>query len=367
MIYPPARPRLPFVTPTNPAQRPKFHFTWKQIKALLATTYKEWNAVEAPRMGASLAFYTALSLAPLVLVSIAIAGLVFGREAATGALVGQIQGLIGKEGATAVQTIVQNAGSKKGTGGITAIVGFIALLFGASSVTLELRSALDKIWHAKELEGVAGFVKGRSYALAIVLGAGFLLLASLIVSAVLASVGKYFSDVFPTPSWVLQSVNALLSLVVIAGILACIFKWLPAAKIAWADVWHGAIFTAVLFTIGKTLIGIYLGQAAVGSSYGAAGSLLVVLIWIYYSAQIMFFGAEFSRVFANEFGSRPQKDTGQEPERIHPPPPQPAVQIMEPEGTFSESLAKLAGSAAGLTVFTLHLFTGDGKSKARKP
>lgn len=332
---------------------------WKKIKTLLTKTYNEWNAVEAPRMGASLSFYTMFSLAPLVLALIAIAGLVFGREAARGELVGQIQNLVGQAGADAIQTILKSQAQQKSSGTLAAVVGFVTLLFGASSVALELRSALDKIWHCKEEEGVAGFIKERSYALAVVLGAGFLLLVSLAVSAALATVSKFFQGLLTIPVWILQTVNVLISIVVIAAILAAIFKLLPAAKIAWSDVIHGAIFTSVLFTLGKTLIGIYLGKAAVGSSYGAAGSLVIVLIWIYYSAQILYFGAAFTRVYAQEYGS--QKRSAKPAPK---PVPAPIAQSVAAGGaalaagphSLASSVASLAGSLAGFAVFAVKLF-----------
>lgn len=282
--------------------------SWHQIKALLVNTYNEWNAVDAPRMGAALAYYTVLSLAPLLIVVIAVAGLVFGEQAAQGALVTQIRGLVGQQGAEAIQGILKNAGGQKSAGLIASIVGFLALLFGASSVALELRSAMNKIWKVKEEGGgISTFIKQRSYAFALVLGAGFLLLVSLVVSAVLAGVGKFFDGLIPFPAWIAEVVNVIISLIAIAGILAAIFKLLPAVSITWKDVAIGAIFTSVLFTAGKTLIGIYLGRASVGSTYGAAGSLVVVLVWIYYSAQILFFGAEFTRVYSQEYGSQPDR------------------------------------------------------------
>lgn len=281
---------------------------WARIKSLLVNTYNEWSAVDAPRMGAALAYYTVLSLAPLLIVVIGVAGLVFGEQAAQGALVTQIRGLVGQQGAEAIQGILKNAGGQKSAGVIASIVGFLALLFGASSVALELRSAMNKIWKVKEQEGITEFIKQRSYAFALVFGAGFLLLVSLVISAVLAGIGKFFDGMFPFPPWVAECVNVVISTVAIAAVLAAIFKLLPAVAITWKDVAIGAGFTSILFTAGKTLIGIYLGRASVGSSYGAAGSLIVVLVWIYYSAQIVFFGAEFTRVYSNECGSKSSQD-----------------------------------------------------------
>lgn len=362
---------------TNKPTPQRFSWSWKEIKSLLVNTYSEWSAVEAPRMGASLAFYTMLSLAPMLIVVISVAGWVFGEQAASGALVAQIQGLVGREGAEAIQGIIQHAASKKTTGTFAAIAGFIFLLFGASSVALELRSALDKIWHTKEPEGLAGFIKARSYALAIVMGAGFLLLASLVISAALASMGKFFGHLMPIPVWVAEGVNAIVSVLVIAAVLAAIFKLLPNAPITWRDVAIGAVFTAVLFTVGKTLIGIYLGRASVGSSYGSAGSLVVVLVWIYYSAQIVFFGAEFTRIYANEYGSRPDTKRESSTPGVHDA----RTRTETAASAFAEAaaagnaglhptshslainVATLIGSAAGLTAAAVKVFAADQRSR----
>ncbi len=340
------------------AQPPAFKWSWDRIKKLLAETYRGWNEVEAPRMGASLAYYTVLSLAPLLIVVIAIASFAFGEQAARGALVGQVQSLVGTEGAQAVQGILQHAAEKKTTGIMASIIGILALLFGASSVTLELRSSINKIWAAPEAEGVAGFIKQRSYAVGIVLGAGFLLLVSLVVSATLATFGKFFGGL-PFPEWVAHTVNELISLVVIAGIFAAIFKFLPSVHLRWNDVWIGAVFTAVLFTIGKTLIGLYLGKASIGSSYGAAGSLVLILVWIYYSAQIFFLGAEFTKVYANDYGSQVGKRSasqGAPKDQVSIDPVESAPVEALPHRSFVENVAMLAASAAGLTMATINVF-----------
>ena len=257
-------------------------------------------------MGASLAYYTILSVAPLLLVLIGIAGLVFRRDDVSHALITQIGNLVGSQGTDAITEILRSASQKKSSGTLATVFGSLMLLFGASSIALELRSDLDKIWHAKTEEGLAGMIKERSYALAIVLGAGFLLLVSLAISAALATLGKFVGGSLPAPPWLLEGANAIVSIVVIGIVLACIFKFLPAALVRWKDVIAGATLTSLFFTGGKTLIGMYLGKAAVGSSYGAAGSLVVLLIWIYYSAQILFFGAAFTHVYAEEYGPNPK-------------------------------------------------------------
>jgi len=276
-----------------------------KLKDLLSKTFDHWTADEAPRMGASLAYYTILSLSPLLIVLITIAGYVFGREAAQGTLFYQIDQLVGTEGAKAIQGMVEAAGQHKSTGLWASVAGFAALLFAASGVIGELRSSLNKIWNVPEANGAAisSFVKEKGYAIAVVLGTGFLLLVALVVNAAISALGKYFQSMISTPAIVLQLFNIVVSFAVITVLFALIYKVLPQADVRWQDVMYGAAVTSVLFTIGKTLIGVYLGHAGFSSTYGAAGSLVVVLVWVYYSAQIFFFGAEFTHVYALEHGS----------------------------------------------------------------
>lgn len=277
-----------------------------ELKQLFLKTWKEWNDDQAPRLGAALAYYTVLSLAPLLLLMIAAAGLIFGEEAARGQLMRQIQDLVGSEGGQAIQTMVQNA-SKPGSGILASIIGFAVLLFGASTVAAELKASLDQVWnkHPSENSGIKELVTQRSYALVVVLGCGFLLLVSLAVSSAIAAAGTFVSNMLPLPEFVLELLNLLASIVVITGVFAVLFKYLPDANIQWRDVLLGAAFTSVLFSIGKMLIGLYLGKASFGSTYGAAGSLVIVLVWVYYSSQILFFGAEFTQVYAASHGSDP--------------------------------------------------------------
>lgn len=286
----------------------------KEAVPLLKQSFSEWSEDNAPRLGAALAYYTILSLAPLLVIVIAIVGAVFGRDAAQGKIMEQLSGLIGTEGGKAIETMIRNA-SKPVTGTIAGLLGLATLLFGASGVLAELRSALNTIWEVEtpQSSGVLGMIRQRFFSLTMVLAIGFLLLVSLIVSAVLAGLGKYVGDILPIPAFVLQGVNLIFSLVVITALFAMIYKFLPDIKLEWRDVLIGAIVTAVLFTIGKTLIGMYLGRASIGSTYGAAGSLVVVLVWIYYSAQIFFFGAEFTQVYARAHGSmRPPEGAPEE-------------------------------------------------------
>jgi membrane protein len=282
--------------------------TATQAKDLLVKSWSEFNKDQAPRLGAALAYYTVLSLAPLLILLIALAALLFGKEAATGQLVSQIQGMVGKEGAEAIQQMI--AGASKPTSGIVAsIIGFLTLLFGASSVAGELKAALNIIWDRppESGDGVVGMVTQRSKALGVVLAGGFLLLVSLTVSSLVAAAGAFFTDILPIPEFIMHAALFVLSLLVIAAVFAVLFKYLPDVNVQWHDVFIGAIFTSFLFTIGKFAIGMYLGKASLGSTYGAAGSLVIVLVWVYYSAQIFFFGAEFTQVYAEEYGSDPAK------------------------------------------------------------
>ncbi|MBC8075580.1 MAG: YihY/virulence factor BrkB family protein, partial [Chloroflexales bacterium] len=274
---------------------------WEIIKE----TFSEWSADNAPRLGAALAFYTMLSLAPLLVLAISIAGLVFGEEAARGQLVGQFQGLVGKEGAEAVQTMIQNA-NKPATGIVASIIGIATLLFSASGVFGELQASLNEIWDIKPKpsKGILDTIKQRFFSFSLVLGTGFLLLVSLGLSALLAGLYSVIEGIFPGLGIIGTILNFLISFGVTTLLFAAIYKLLPDADIAWKDVFIGAAATSLLFSLGRFLIGLYLGQASVGSAYGAAGTLVVLLIWIYYSAQILFMGAEFTQVYANRLGSR---------------------------------------------------------------
>ncbi len=277
----------------------------RELWRLLKETYSEWSRHEAPRLGAALAYYTILAMAPLLIVVIAVIGLAFGHEAARGQIVGQISGLVGPAGARAVQTIVANAKTPS-SGIIATIIGVVTLFVGASGVFVELQGALNKIWDVppKQDESIWQMVRARFLSFGMVLAVGFVLLVSLVISAGLAATGAYFAEFLPVPAWVLQLANSLVSLGVFAFLFAMIYRVLPDQTIAWKDTLFGAVVTAVLFTVGKFLIGLYLGQASFVSSYGAAGSLVIVLVWVYYSAQVFFLGAEFTHVFAHRHGSR---------------------------------------------------------------
>jgi membrane protein len=286
----------------------RFSWSWADIKSLLFATYKEWSEDDAPHIGAALAFYTILSLAPLLVVMIAIAGWVLGQKAVSGQLMTQIQGMVGSEGAKAIQEMLKAASNPK-QGIAASALGLLTLLFGAASVLGELRLALNRIWKVPkpEEEGVAGIIKNQSRLLGLVLGCGFLLLVSLVLSATLAAAGKFMQSALPAPAFMFEAVNFVVSLAVLAGVFAAIFKYIPSVNVPWGDVLLGAGVTSILFTLGKFLIGLYLGKASIGSTFGAAGSLVIVLVWVYYSSQILFFGAEFTHVYSKMHGSNPLK------------------------------------------------------------
>jgi len=266
--------------------------------SLVTETYEQWVADGAPRMAAALAYYTTLSLAPLLLVIIAVAGIVFGTDAVRGELVAQIGGITGVDSARAIEDLLANA-RRPASGVIASVIGIVMLLLGASGVVAELESALNTIWKVPTASDSwrAVFVK-RLASLAMLLAIGFLLLVSLSLSALLAAAGRYAGSIAPGSETIWMLVEMGLSFVVVTALFAMLFKFLPDVPVGWADVWLGAAATALLFNLGKLLIGLYLGRSSIGSAYGAAGSLVVVLVWIYYAAQILLFGAEFTHVHA---------------------------------------------------------------------
>jgi membrane protein len=281
-----------------------------KVWTLAKETVSDWLSDDAPRLAASLAFYTLLSLAPIIVIAVAIAGLAFGAEAAKGQIAGELGAIVGGDAAKGVETVVASAQSPA-SGTLATVVGIVTLFIGASGVFGELQFALNRIWEVKAREGrgIWGEVKDRFFSFTMVLGVAFLLLVSLVLSAVLSAVGKGFTGLLPGGEAVWQVVNFAFSFAMVAALFALIFKVVPDAEIRWADVWVGAAVTALLFTIGKSLLGLYLGKASVGSSYGAAGSLVVLVVWVYYSAQILFLGAEFTQVQARQRG-REIKPTG---------------------------------------------------------
>jgi membrane protein len=276
----------------------------KNAWLLVYESVNEWINDRASRKGAALAFYTVFSLAPILILSIAIAGLFFGQEAARGEIYEQVSGLLGADAARAIQAMVQNA-SRPGAGIIATLIGFVTLFIGATTALAELKDGLDQIWDAppEKTQGFWYFLRKRMLSVGLILSLGFLLLVSLVLSAVVSAMARTWGATDAT-STVLQGVNFVFSFGLVTLLFAMIYKILPAVRIAWRDVVIGAAVTALLFTVGKMAIGIYLGNSAVSSSYGAAGSVILVLVWVYYSAQIFLLGAEFTKVYAHRYGSK---------------------------------------------------------------
>ncbi len=273
-----------------------------QLLQLAKCSIKAWVDDAAPSMGASLAFYTLFSLAPLLLVVIALAGLFFGRNAAQDMLIDQLSQLLGEKAAYGVEALLEAAGTRD-QGRFAAAIGAVTLLIGATTVFAELRSDLNRIWRHKpeKASGVVKFVTARLASFVMVTGAGLLLLASMIASAIVAAVGERW---FPDADIVVHLSEFAISILMVTGLFAMIYKLLPSPRVAWSDVWVGATVTSALFWIGKLLIALYLAKAAVGSTFGAAGAIVVVVAWVYYSSQIFFLGAEFTRQYALRHGSR---------------------------------------------------------------
>lgn len=281
-------------------------FTWRSLGRTLWQSLQAWLDHGASSMGAAVAYYTIFSLAPLLLILIGIAGLVVGNEVAQGAIIYQFEELIGSNGAQAVQAILQGANSEHG-GVISLIVGGVTLFIGATSVFAELQRNIDLIWGARpniERSGMWRFVKIRLLSFAMIVGIGFLLIVSLGVSAGISALSTLWGPLFARWEILLQLLNTAVSFGVITVLFALIYKVLPSVKIAWGDVWLGAAFTAMLFSAGKFAIGLYIGKSALSSSFGAAGAFVVLIVWVYYSAQIFFMGTEFTYLYATRFGSR---------------------------------------------------------------
>jgi membrane protein len=258
-------------------------------------------------MGASLAYYTLFALAPILVVAIAIGGLIFGAEVVRGQIVGQIQGLVGPDGGRAVQAMLEAAAHRRGSGLATA-AGVITFFLGATGAFLELQTALNTIWRVKPKESgsyIRVLVMQRVISFGLVVALGFLMLTSLLVTTALSAIHNYLGATFTGMVVVWEALNVVLSLSVITLLFALIYKVLPDVKLGWREVWVGALVTAGLFSVGKLLIGLYLGTTSMASTYGAAGSVIIILVWVYYSAQIILLGAEFTRAYVEQFGRRP--------------------------------------------------------------
>lgn len=273
------------------------------VWTMLRETVEDSIADNALSRGAAIAYHTVLSIGPVLVICIAIAGLVFGDEAAQGAIVSQLRGLMGDAGAEVLQAAIASASNRQ-SGIWATMIGVVTLLFTASGVFSEMQSALNAIWKAEPKGGVTALLKARATSLGLVGAMGFLLMVSLVVSTAVHALGKQFNAILPEVELLLQVANTLVSFGIIAALFAAVYKILPDRRLRWRDVGVGAVATAALFTLGKTLIGLYIGSSSVASSFGAASALVIVLIWIYYSAQIFLLGAEFTKVWAARHGSR---------------------------------------------------------------
>ena len=288
---------------------------------LLWSSVQSWSKDNVPRLGASLAYYTLFAISPILVIVIAIAGAAFGAEAVRGQIVGEIDGLIGRQGAEAVQAILQSAHQNR-TGTLAVIVGTITLFIASSGAFLELQHALNTIFRVKtdpKKSGIERLLLSRLRSFGLVVSIGFLLLVSLLVSAALSALSARLDAGGLGGSTVLQVLNVVVSLAVMTLLFGLIYRLLPDVRLAWRDVWTGAFATSLLFSIGKFLIGLYLGQSSVASSYGAAGSVVVLLVWVYYSAQVILLGAEFTRVFAeHRVGAPPPNHLARRDPDAHP-------------------------------------------------
>ena len=297
---------------TLPTARPSLNQWWQLLKQAASA----WSTDYAPSMGAALSYYTVFSLAPLLLIVIAVAGLVFGQDAARGALFEQLNGLMGADAAKAVEGILASS-SKPSEGIVATVIGVGVLLLGATTVFGELQDALDRIWRAPakvDGGGLWGLLRTRFLSFGMILGLAFLLMVSLVAEAVVSALGKWWSPVFGGLEILAHAATFAFGFVVTTLGFALIYKLMPRVKVQWRDVWIGAVVTALLFNVGRFLIGLYIGKSGVASGFGTAGSLIVVFVWVYYSAQVFLMGAEFTWVYARTFGSMKAQEDGKPPE-----------------------------------------------------
>ena len=280
--------------------------TPRALLSLLKGAGSAWIADRAPTMGAALAYYTLFSMAPLLLIAISVAGAVFGMDAARGEILGQLRSLLGDEGAAAVAALLDNV-QRSGQSTLGTVVGALLLVIGATTVFAELQDSLDHIWRVDTVRrggSMWQLLRARLLSFGLVLGVGFLLMVSLAVSAALAAWGRWWAPVFGGGKLLLQWANHGLSFLLTALLFAAIYKWMPRARIGWWDVALGSALTALLFTLGKALIGWYIGSSGVASGFGAASAIVALLVWVYGSAQLFLFGAEVTWIFAQRHGSQ---------------------------------------------------------------
>lgn len=295
---------LPSLAFSNPASRRRMNV--KELWTLIKNTFGQWSDDNPFQSSAALAYYTLFSMAPLLLIAIAVAGLVFGREASQNQVIGIIEDLVGIQGALAIQAMIETAGQKPDSGVFAAAVGIILLLLGAGGVVEQLQHSLNTIWHVapKTGRGIRGFLLDRLLSFSMVLSVGFLLVVSLVISAVLTAVSGIVGGFLSIDATTAHILDFVVSFAFIMLLFAVIYKFVPDVRIAWRDVWIGAATTSLLFSVGKFLIGFYLGHSTVTSIYGAAGSLVTLLLWVYYSSLMFFFGAELTQVYATRYGSK---------------------------------------------------------------
>ena len=287
-------------TPLRPI-RPTLQQWWQLCKQAV----QSWSDDYAPSMGAALSYYSVFSMAPLLLIVISVAGLVFGEEAARGELFGQLAGLMGADAAKTIESLLVSV-NKPAQGIISTLIGLAVLLIGATTVFGELQNALDRIWRAPVRAtsgGLWNLLHTRLLSFGMVLGIAFLLMVSLVLGAVVSALGKWWGDAFIGWEITAQLINIVLGFALTTGVFAMIYKLMPRVQVRWYDVWIGAAITALLFTVGRFLIGLYIGKSGVASSFGAAGSLIVIFVWVYYSAQVFLMGAEFTWLYAKNYGS----------------------------------------------------------------
>lgn len=363
----------------------------KKAFKLLKDSASAWNADKASRLAAALSYYTIFSIAPLVVLAVAVAGMAFGQEAASNRLFDEIRGLVGDKGAEAIQAMVA-AVYKEGGGALATAIGVGTLLLGASGAFGQLQDALNTIWQVqpKPGQGVIGFLRHRLLSFSMVLVIGFMLLVTLVISAVLSGLSQWLDGILPFPPALLQALNFALSFGTTALLFTLIYKVLPDVTVRWRDVWIGGVVTALLFSLGRYGIGLYLGRASVSSAYGAAGSLVIILLWIYYSSQILFFGAEFTKVYADAYGSRILPSPHAEPvglalrarqgmTKVPPvspvlgaqapapsdPDPSPAGPPQAPAPRWRKPALAALGGAAGLAAFRVMRGSGSGPTAQR--
>jgi len=272
---------------------------------LIKETFLEWNDDDAPLLSAALAYYTALSIAPLIIVIVAIVGIIAGQSNIQSQITEQIEVTIGSGAAEIISDLIDNM-SQPNQGIFASIIGFVILLFGALSLFNHLQTAIDKIWNVTvpdDVNVIKGFLRDKLLSFGMMLIIGFLLLVSLSISTLLSFLDSFLLSLLPRTEYILRILNAVLSFGITTILFALIYKFLPHAEVQWIDVWIGSIVTSILFTLGQTILGLYLGNSAIQSTYGAAGAFVVLLVWVYYSAQIVLFGAEFTQVFAKKYGT----------------------------------------------------------------